>query len=187
MLENDLEQLKREAANIKAAVTTADEIAPQIVPVALKKASAAKLPKGLTPKQERFCKHYVSEDFFGNGLASYKKAYNTEGHGNAKVNSSKLLNQKKILDRINELLDASGFNNQHADKQLYMVLTQNADLKAKMMAIREFNKLKGRIVEKSINLNGNLSDILKQAHNTTDEYTDEQNGASNAPQDDTES
>ena len=50
---------------------------------------------------------------------------------------------------MNKLLDDMGLNDAHVDKQLAFLITQNAELSVKMSAIREFNKLRQRIVEKS--------------------------------------
>jgi len=46
---------------------------------------------------------------------------------------------------MNELMDLTGFNNITADKQLLFVLQQNSDFKAKLFAIREYNKLRQRV------------------------------------------
>jgi len=46
------------------------------------------------------------------------------------------------------LLEAGGFNDENVDKQHSFLLNQYADLKSKLGAIKEYNQLKGRIVEK---------------------------------------
>jgi CO dehydrogenase/acetyl-CoA synthase gamma subunit (corrinoid Fe-S protein) len=46
------------------------------------------------------------------------------------------------------LLSVEGFNEENMDKQLLSVAMQHDNLPAKVMAIKEFNKLKARIVEK---------------------------------------
>lgn len=105
----------------------------------------------LNPKQERFCQLYVSKEFFGNGTESYAEAYDIDlstKYKSAQAAASRLLSNVIILDRINELLDDSGLNEQHVDKQHLFLINQNADLAQKMAAIREFNKVKGRITDK---------------------------------------
>lgn len=105
----------------------------------------------LTPKQERFCQLFVSEEFFGNGTQSYGEAYDIDlnsAYNTAKVNASKLLTKTNICDRINELLDQAGLNDNFVDKQMLFMITQNADYAQKMAAIREYNKVKGRITSK---------------------------------------
>lgn len=105
----------------------------------------------LNPKQERFCQLYVSKEFFGHGTEAYAEAYGIDlekGYKVAQAAASRLLSKVIICQRINELLDAAGLNDEFVDKQLLMMITQNADYAQKMAAIREYNKLKQRITEK---------------------------------------
>lgn len=129
-------------------------------------------PKGkdeLNIKQRAFCQLFVTQEFFGNATASYIEAYdiNTSKPGaylSARVNASQLLTKTNILKYIDSLLDNEGLNEQFVDKQLLLLITQNADYSSKMSAIKEFNKLKGRITEKidhkttSINYNTEISE-----------------------------
>ena len=106
----------------------------------------------LNPKQEPFCQLYATErEFFGNGTQSYIEAYDPEKVGNwyntARSRASELLTSPNVLARINELLDIT-LNDQHVDKQLALVVTQNADFSSQMAAIREYNTLKQRITDK---------------------------------------
>lgn len=113
--------------------------------------SAEEQKEDLTPKQERFCQLFVSEEFFGNGTQAYSEAYDvdlSESYRTAQVNASKLLSNTIICDRINELLDEAGLNDNFVDKQMLFMITQNADYAQKMAAIREYNKVKGRITNK---------------------------------------
>jgi len=121
------------------------------------------MPKGkgtetareLMVKQEKFCQLYASnEEFFGNGVQTYIEVYKPDQtksnwYRNACSNASQLLSNTKVIDRINELLDEQGLNDTFVDKQLKFLLTQHADFTNKMAAIREYNKLKQRITEKS--------------------------------------
>jgi phage terminase small subunit len=114
----------------------------------------------LNPKQEMFCKLYASDrEFFGNGTQSYIEAYNPPKTGNwylvARSRASELLTNPNVLRRINELLELQGLNDSYVDKQLELLITQNADFKAKIAAIREYNALKKRIVNK-LDLSGML-------------------------------
>jgi phage terminase small subunit len=124
-----------------------------------KKPSRAKKPE-LLPKQELFCQYYATnEEFFGNGVTSYIKAYaGAKGqrisYNTAKSNAYRLLTNADILGRINELLDLT-LNDQHVDKQLSLVVTQNADYRAKVAAIKEYNQLKKRVTSK-IEIGGSL-------------------------------
>lgn len=107
------------------------------------------------PKQETFCRLYASEaETFGNGVASYGEAYGMNVWGDSKdyrtavAGASRLLTNSNVLKRINMLLETDQLNDAWIDRQLAFVATQNADLGAKVSAIREYNKLKGRIDNK---------------------------------------
>jgi len=111
--------------------------------------------KKLSLRQERFCQLYVSKDFFGNGTQAYISAYNPDQkkknwYQNARAAASELLTKPNMYNRINELLDIAGFNDTNADKQLLFVMNQHADIKAKVAAIRDYNKLKQRITDKVV-------------------------------------
>ena len=104
-------------------------------------------------RQELFCQLYVSKEFFGNGVQTYIEAYDPDQskpnwYKTAMASSSRLLTNVKVLARINELLDDSGLNDAFVDKQLLMLMTQNADFTNKLGAMKEYNKLKSRITEK---------------------------------------
>lgn len=115
----------------------------------------------LNLKQELFCQLYTSEkEFFGNGVQAYVEAYDPD---TSKPNwyktcvsaASRLLTNVKVIDRINELLEEQGLNDSFVDKQLKFIITQHADFGSKMAAIREYNKLKSRITDKTdINITG---------------------------------
>lgn len=120
------------------------------------KKTAAKTEKGLNLQQERFCQVYTSNDkeLFGNGALSYLEVYGEEHiakykkqmtYAVAVVNASRLLTKAKIIERINELLETGGFNDENVDKQHLFLLNQHADLKTKLGAIREYNVLRKRI------------------------------------------
>ncbi|MFA5234535.1 MAG: terminase small subunit [Sulfurimonas sp.] len=109
----------------------------------------------VTPMQEAFCKLFATEpEFFGNGTQSYISAYGVDvnqkgAYLRARVEAHNLLTKPNILQRINELLEEIGLNDSNIDKQLFLVVNQNADLSAKIQAIREYNKLKGRIKDEN--------------------------------------
>lgn len=113
----------------------------------------------LNAKRELFCELFASDrEFFGNGTESYAEAYgydlsNPAKYAAAAAGASRLLKNAKVLLRINEILEVKGLNDEFVDKQLAFVIVQNADFGSKIAAIREYNKLKGRIIEKSIKMN----------------------------------
>jgi phage terminase small subunit len=103
--------------------------------------------KKLSLKQRRFCELYVtSSECFSNGTKSYMKAYGCT-YGSAKVNSSRLLTNINILTYMNELLEESGLNNVVVDNELRWLIMRRDErgLGAKMAAIREYNRLRGRV------------------------------------------
>lgn len=108
----------------------------------------------LNARQKLFCKYYVSEEFFGNGVKAYCQAYgldenNIQKYNIAKKGASELLTKSNILSCINEQLDEAGLNDSFVDKQLLFAISQNADLSSKVKAISEYNKLRQRIQEKT--------------------------------------
>lgn len=136
---------------------------------------------------EEFCRLYASDrEFFGNGTQSYVEAYKINlskkgAYRTAQVNASKLLSNPIILQRINEIFESRGLNDVFVDKQLELVITQNAELSAKVAAIKEYNQLRNRIKNKleiednreTTQIRGELHEILKRI---TDDKGDGQNG-----------
>ena len=105
--------------------------------------------KDLTEQQELFCEFYATDtEFFGNGVKSYMKAYPDSDYASARTGAYRLLTNAYILARINELLEDMALNDAFVDKQIAMLITQNADWSAKMAAIKEYNALKSRITKK---------------------------------------
>ncbi len=121
-------------------------------------------PKALTPNEELFCILYASDqEFFCNGTQSYTRAFNiTVGKNKAKGEVSydavrarayELLTKPHILKKINDVYETRGMNDTFVDKQLEMLITQNAELRTKLGAIQEYNKLKQRIIARAETLN----------------------------------
>lgn len=107
---------------------------------------------GLNLKQKKFCELYATdEEFFANGVQSYIEAYKpkrtTNWYNSAKASTYNLLTKTDILGYINELLELRGLNDTFVDKQLELLITQNADFKSKIGAIKEYNQLKTRITK----------------------------------------
>lgn len=149
----------------------------------------------LSLEQEMFCQYFTSPtEFFGNGVQSYASAYNvdlntTSGYNSAKSSATRALKNTKILRRINDLIEAAGLNDINVDKQLYLLLNQNADYKSKLGAIREYNKLKQRITEKvehtikppvtKINIVSAEDDLAEQKAELEKETQNESTGTDN--------
>ncbi|HEX9059113.1 MAG TPA: terminase small subunit [Clostridia bacterium] len=120
--------------------------------------------KELTTQQEIFCQLYATDmEFFGNGVQSYIKAYDIDvnkkgAYNGARASASRLLADANILARINKILESGGFNDANIDKQLEFLINQSADLNTKLGAIREYNRLKARIIDK-VDVTGEIKTI----------------------------
>ena len=112
----------------------------------------------LSLEQEEFCKNFASErEFFGNGVQSYIDAYGIDvskkgQYDVAKAAAYTLLTKVYINARITELLESGGLNDANVDKQLGLVINQNAELGNKVAAIREYNKLKKRVAKEDADM-----------------------------------
>lgn len=120
--------------------------------------------KQLNLRQEKFCQLYATDaEFFGNGVQAYIEVYEpnqkeTNWYKTACASASQILSNIKVCQRINELLQEQGLNNEFIDKQLLFLATQHSDYTNKLGAIREYNKLKERIVDK-LKLSGEVKII----------------------------
>ena len=110
----------------------------------------------LNAMQEKFCYYYSSSEYFMNGTQAYIKAYTRdEGGENEYIPSTKvaqsgayeLLCKPEICKRIDELMGELSLNDTVVDRELTKVIHQNADLKAKVAATKEYNALKKRITQ----------------------------------------
>lgn len=125
------------------------------------------------PKHELFCQLYVSKDFFGNGTEAYAEAYDKDLDVAGAYNvcaclASRLLKNVNILDRINQIMEHCVLNNQFVDREMGFVISQKADLHAKMKAINEYNKLRKRINDGIVKVEG-LSELIKMAKSATEQ------------------
>jgi len=119
----------------------------------VKKITPKKTVEKYSLKERLFCNLFVSKEFYGNGVQSYIKAYDVDlekknGYNWAKQQACDKLKNPRILKLINQLLDDAGLNSSYVDKQLLFLITQNSDMRAKMSAIQEFNKLNQRLTDK---------------------------------------
>ena len=102
-------------------------------------------------KQEEFCEMFVNGDreMFGNGVQCYLEVYDIDKtkpnwYKTACAASSRLLSNVKVINRIRELLEEGGFNDENIEKQHLFLVNQFTDLGTKMRAISDFYKLKGK-------------------------------------------
>lgn len=124
-------------------------------PLQIESAKTEKLDdESLNAKQELFCQLYSTDrEFFGNGVQTYIEVYEPNQskpnwYKTACAAASRMLSNVKVAKRINELLEASGLNDMYVDKQLEFLITQHADFKSKLGAIREYNQLKQRVINR---------------------------------------
>lgn len=116
----------------------------------------------LSPQEMFFCELWASDrEFFGNGTQSYIEAFevklvkkpdpdsddNEMTYDQVRYHAHRLLTDTNILKRINEIFETRGLNDAFVDKQLEVVITQNAEFSPKIKAIAEYNKLKKRTAE----------------------------------------
>lgn len=129
-----------------------------------------KIVEELNKRQELFCKLYATDrEFFGNGVQTYIEVYEPDKskpnwYKSACSSASEILSNPKVSRRINELLELQGLNHNYVDKQLEFLITQHADLKTKLGGIREYNQLKGRIINKmDVHEEGTVTIVLQRS------------------------
>lgn len=126
------------------------------------KASKSSVEVSLTENQKKFCENYVSKEFYGNGVQSYINAYSIDitrkgAYESAKISAYDNLTKPNIVKYINSMLESEGLNDSFVDKQLLFLIQQHAEFSSKIAAIKEYNKLKQRITEKSeVKISGEL-------------------------------
>ncbi len=139
--------------------------------------------KDLNLQQELFCRYYTqNEHLFRNGTLAYAEAYNHDldslsrnseqdekgmplprsseydkAYDMCASNASRLLKMDKIQRRITELLNEL-MRDDVIDSQLVKIIMQDKELRPKVAAISEFNKLRGRITERHQHAFEGLSD-----------------------------
>lgn len=139
----------------------------EIVPQKEVEIEAPKLTK-LKPQNEMFVNLYVSGMSGVQAYAETRKydLRNPASYMVAANGATKLLKNVKIAARINEKLTLAGFNDEGADKALNYGMHQMHDLKSKLVAVKLYNELKGRVAKngsKAPTINFNLAQVLQQA------------------------
>jgi hypothetical protein len=160
-------------------------------PKTKKKASKNKpKEETLSPQHMMFCNLYVkNSDLFGNATMCYADAFGfeleslsqeaiysdpdefghkelledspyTKAYNVCSVNGNRLLRNAKIDDYIKVLLNEL-MTNENADAELAWVMKQRKDLGPKIQALREFNKLKNRIINEFVFTDNRVDPKLK--------------------------
>lgn len=107
----------------------------------------------LTFKENLFCHYYATSGLaFGNATKAYGLAYEKNlGDKNqrlvANVEGSRMLAKPKIYNKCQELLNIK-ITIDIVDKELGKVILQDDDIRAKVAAIAEYNKVSGRITQR---------------------------------------
>ena len=124
----------------------------------------------LNPNQIRFSTEYIFGDYMGNATRAYMKAYNVR-QDQIGGNSSALLKKVHVLEYINYLMYEAGWSPKETDTQLLFLIKQHEDLGVKLNAIKEFNKLHGRITDRlQIEDNRNSVDLSNLSDAELDIY-----------------
>lgn len=107
----------------------------------------------LKPKEELFCQYYAkSGQAFGNARKAYSLAFEkglaTENQKSiCDTLAGRLLSKVLVYKRCEELLNEK-IDDEIVDKELSKVIQQGENLHAKVSAISEYNKVRGRIIQK---------------------------------------
>ena len=116
-------------------------------------------PIAITLEQEHFCRLYLSDDkdLFGTGTQSMIRACyddlwaQVEGKEQEKLRKTareracRWLKNPRVLARLAQLMELTGFNDVNVDKQHLFLINQCANLPVKLGAITQYNKLQGRV------------------------------------------
>lgn len=113
--------------------------------------SQEEIKEALSPRQELFCILYSTDKWcFGNAAAAYADAYNlspSQRKKSARQLGYQLLTNIYIKAHIHKMMQA-GLKNAAVDNALAEVIHQKKDLRSRVAAIGEFNKLNARIKNK---------------------------------------
>lgn len=146
-------------------------------------ASYAKSLK-LNAKQTFFAELYIlDKSLMGNGVQCYVEAYDFDTtkkgwYKTCKANASRLLTNANLLKYMDKLLEFEGFNDQFVDKQLLFLITQNAELGTKAVAIKHYNDLRARVIKKvevDVQDKRTLKDISKMSYEELQRFAADQN------------
>jgi len=96
----------------------------------------------LTLKQKIFGEFYIK--YRGNGVQAARAAGYAGDENVLGVAANENLRKPKVLDYIKFLLKKEGLTDESVDKDLLIVIRQDADLGAKMRGISEYNRIRGR-------------------------------------------
>lgn len=120
----------------------------------------------LTPQEEKFCLLYaLKSDMLFDAYECYLQVFEEEclelNRKAIVARARRLLEKTEVTKRINQLLHnpVDGLSDQVADRQLYHLMMQNADLNVKLRAIEMYKKEVGKFVKRTENKNINANII----------------------------
>lgn len=101
-------------------------------------------PQELNYRQDFFCQKFV--ELLGDSTEAYSQAYPQSN--SAASSAACLMQDPRILSRIQEYLGMSGFTQEGVEAVHLDLLRQRADAGVRLRAVKLFYDLKGKIVEK---------------------------------------
>jgi len=108
-----------------------------------------KIKVQISNEMEQFCQLYTTDrNYMGDPTKVYMKVYGEEDKAVATQLAKVLISKDQINQRINQLIEDTGFNDMNVDMQHNYLINQHRDLPTKMKGIEHYNKLKKRTSER---------------------------------------
>lgn len=115
------------------------------------------------PKQELFCQKYaeIGGECFWSWVRAYAFAYwldvvsNSRQYNIAKSWWSENLTKPYIFNRVQELLELGWLTDLVVDAHHAYLIRQNANLRVKISAIKEYNRMRQRTIKKKVDISEN--------------------------------
>lgn len=127
----------------------------------------------LKPRQMMFVELYLTGDkgIRYNACQSYSVAYDNPNMMTCKTAGGKMLQRPAIRKYQRFITNITGFNDESVDNKLKELIF-NSHGRDAVVAIREYNRVKGRIVNKSVNTTVDANKLLDQLQgdNDADDY-----------------
>lgn len=119
----------------------------------MKEQYTQELIDSLDEKHVEFAKEYSVGEHRGNGIQSYAKVYNKNLSDKTDYNACRngtnyILKKDNVIKLIDIFIFNEGLNQAMVDSHLLWLIQQQQDLHAKLGAIKEYNKIAGRITDK---------------------------------------
>jgi len=120
------------------------------------------MKKELSARHYRFVWAYMDpkSETRLNALRSYMYVYPKVKYGTAKTEGAKLLTKPDVRKALEYVNFISGFNDISVDASLNELIA-SADGRTRVAAIRHYNQLKGRNIERKVNVNVDANKLLE--------------------------